>query len=99
MPRIPNATTAAELMTKTLADFLPTRKPRVKISRGYVSIRTEWHVKHYDSYDFKLGRIDTPQKLLGWVHHLTEKVWFDRLVARELIEKVADRFGFDLDEG
>lgn len=78
----------------SLADFRP-RKPSVKLTSKWVTIKTEWHGKH-DSYHFALNRIDTRMKLLHWVRHLTGKVWFDQGVTCELIEKVCNHFGWDL---
>jgi len=36
-------------------------------------------------YWIDLNRIDTPTKLLGWIHHLAGKVWFDRTFCRDFI--------------
>ncbi len=84
------------LNTGSLADVKP-RKPAVKITRDSVIIRTEWHKEWGGCYDFALDRIDTPEKLLGWVHHLCGKKWFDPLTAREFVEKISDHFGWDID--
>ncbi len=72
------------------------RKPAVKITSQWLTIRTEWHKKHGGEYDFRTSRIDSPLKLLNWVHHLNGKVWFDRDTSGELIYKVCKHFGWDL---
>ena len=38
--------------------------------------------------DYCIGceRVDTPEKLFGVIEHLCGKVWFDRLLCRELIQ-------------
>jgi hypothetical protein len=66
----------------------------VKQVRGWVQIKTAWHRAHGDTYEFELRRADTPLKLLEWLHHLSEKCWFDWQVARELIELVGDHYGW-----
>lgn len=74
----------------------PSRRPAVKIAGGYVTLKTDWHRKRGDDYPVALDRIDTPEKLVVWLHHLAEKLWFDGLTCRELVEKVSDHFGWSL---
>lgn len=38
-------------------------------------------------------RIDTHEKLVGWLHHLLEKRWFTADHAYELISKVGSEYG------
>src|SRR5262249_13529091 len=70
------------------------RKPAVTVTAQAVTIPTEWHRRRRDDYAFATERIDSPLALVGWLHHLCEKVWFDRETAAELIEKVSDHFGW-----
>lgn len=47
-------------------------------------------------YNIDLARIDSPLKLVGWLHHLSEKVWFDQTYCRQLIQVVCYHFGWDI---
>lgn len=47
-------------------------------------------------YNIDLARIDSPLKLVGWLHHLSEKVWFDQTYCRQLIQVVCCHFGWDI---
>ena len=40
-------------------------------------------------------RIDTPAKLLGWIHHLSQKTWFTSMYTHILISKVCNEYGFE----
>ena len=66
----------------------------MKVTKRWVCICTDWHKRRGDSYDFKTNRIDTPEKLVAWIHHLTEKCWFDRVTCRQLIDAVCYHFGW-----
>ena len=52
--------------------------------------------KRFGPYEFALDRIDSPLKLLGWVEHLSGKVWMKSLDLRELIIAVSEHFGWDI---
>jgi len=47
-------------------------------------------------YWFHVSRVDTPIKLLGWVHHLLEKKWMDTSHARWFIASVTAHFGWNI---
>ena len=81
---------------KSLADRYPPRQPSIAIRGESLIIKTPWHRERGGDYAFGLERIDTHLKLLHWVHHLTAKIWFDRFIERELIEKVCSHFGWNL---
>jgi hypothetical protein len=79
------------------ASDIPRRRPAIKVTQDWVTIKTEWHREYGDVYEFTTERIDTPLKLLGWVHHLSMKCWFDGATCRELIDDVCDHFGWNPD--
>jgi hypothetical protein len=79
------------------ADMDDTEPPPVVHIKGkYVVVETAWHKKCRDRYAIELDRTDTSLRLLDWVQHLTEKVWFDAQVARELIGKVCEHYDWNL---
>lgn len=78
----------------SFADYKPEPRIKIKFTKRWLSIYPV--EKRFGPYQFALDRIDTPLKLLGWVHHLTEKVWMESLDLRELIEAVADHFGWNI---
>jgi hypothetical protein len=47
-------------------------------------------------YDIALERIPDKAALLGWVYHLSEKVWVDSDLLREFIERVCAAKGWKL---
>jgi hypothetical protein len=86
----------SKLTFRSWADITP-RKPAVKIAGGWVTINTE-HPAAYP-YEIRLDRIDTPMRLLNWVHHLAEKVWMEPLDLAELIDAVCRHYGWNLHSG
>ena len=52
----------------------------------------------WGGYDYWIAedRLDTPEKLLGWVQHLSGKIWMNPLRIRRLVEKVSSRFGWKI---
>jgi hypothetical protein len=52
-----------------------------------------------EDYHITKGRIDTPMKLLHWVHHLTCKRWFSAQLVEELTREVCRHFGWYLYNG
>ena len=76
------------------SDLPPVEEILVRHGRhGDISIRTGAG-KGY-TYDIEHERIDTPDKLVRWLLHLsTTKIWFTRQHARQLIEAFADITGF-----
>ena len=47
------------------------------------------------SYDVALNRCSTPESILGWVHHLSEKNWVSKKMLREFIEIAANHHGIE----
>lgn len=43
----------------------------------------------HGDYEIELKRIPTPEALLAWVVHMTEKTWFDGIMANQFILRVA----------
>lgn len=59
-------------------------KDLVYIKDGFIVI----HV--VNEYPIALSRCNTPEKLLHWVWHLTEKTWMTNDVLRRFIELACD---------
>lgn len=47
-------------------------------------------------YPIEYDRMDEPEKLLGWIHHLCSKGWITSEHIRQLI-KVAEKHGVSID--
>ena len=47
-------------------------------------------------YHIEWVRLDTKEKLLGWVYHLTEKSWMDTTKLRHFIQFVHTHFGWEI---
>ena len=61
---------------------------------------TEWLVLNLPhEYSIESGRIDTEHKLLWWVDHLCGKPWMTAEALGVLIERVAERNGFERGAG
>ena len=58
----------------------------VVISGKYLTLNVK------GQYDIELSRINTEEKLLKWIFHLSEKQWVTREIIHEVIDKVAERF-------
>lgn len=50
-----------------------------------------------EGYPIAWERLDTKEKLLGWVHHLAEKSWMDTTKLKYFIEFVHAHFGWKID--
>ena len=50
-------------------------------------------------YPIELERIPTPLALVGWLHHLLEKNWFNQWDAREMIDVVCTKKDWDQHQG
>jgi len=61
--------------------------------RGFVDITWGGHL-----YSMELKRVDTPDKLLGFIQHLSRKSWKGMTPKRigQLITALSDRFGWDV---
>ncbi len=46
-------------------------------------------------YRVEFNRCDTAEKILSWVLHLSEKVWFTRLLQQRFIVAASKRIGLD----
>lgn len=42
------------------------------------------------------SRVDTPDKAIAWLLHLSHKTWFTREMCRDFIVVVSARFGWDM---
>ena len=49
-----------------------------------------------DHYEIQLHQIDTHEKLLRWIFHLSQKTWVTATVIRRLCEIAADQNGWNL---
>ena len=56
----------------------------------------ERHVVLDADYAIELARCDSPEKILGWAHHLSGKRWMDRKLLRHFIRTVAGHHGIAL---
>jgi hypothetical protein len=64
---------------------------QVTVADGCLTIDIEY------PYHIDLNRIDTPEKILGWVWHLAEKTWFTQDHARRFIEVALRQIGKEPD--
>ncbi len=78
----------------SFAHVKPAPRVKVKITNRWLSIYPV--EKRFGPYEFALDRIDSPLKLLGWVEHLSGKVWMEALDLRALIIAVSEHFGWDI---
>lgn len=46
-----------------------------------------------DVYEIETSRIDSPEKLIHWLHHLSQKTWFTPHICRDLIVVACDHMG------
>lgn len=46
-------------------------------------------------YDIELSRCNTPEKILAWAYHLTEKTWMNTDLIAKFIEVAAEHIGWD----
>lgn len=65
-------------------------KTDVFVEDGYVVINKVY------PYAIEIERINTPEKLLNWIWHLSGKTWVDNKIIRDLITTVSDICGFDI---
>lgn len=75
----------------------PDQAARIDIKGGFVDIWPS-DVSCYDSepYWVALHEVDTPEKLLRWIHHLNGKVWCNQATTRDLIYLVSRHFGWSV---
>lgn len=66
---------------------------------GY-EIDREWITLWWGGYEYNIAsaRIDTPEKALGWLHHVCEKTWSGTTPERiaNLISSLASRNGWTI---
>lgn len=60
------------------------------IDGDYLVVRSE------PEYSVKLDRCDTPEKILSWVYHLSEKTWVDTDLLGSFIRTAAEHIGCDI---
>jgi hypothetical protein len=74
------------------------RRPEVTVDAKWITIVTEWHRERgpQHCYDFRTERCATPLELLGWVCHLSIKVWADGEVLRVFAHKVCAYYGWKM---
>lgn len=77
-------------IAETIARF---EAPLVSIADGWVTITTHGADP---SYEFSLSRCDTPERLIGWVHQLSHKMWVTRDHIDSLVCTIANHFGWSL---
>ena len=76
---------------------LPER--RVKIDATAIVLYTE-EGRYGQAYEILKSRIDTPMKLVWWIHHLSEKNWVTTGTIRALIyHAMIDVMGMKMYEG
>lgn len=85
------ATTAAELAAR----------PRPAPVTRYYADSQEVGLVHETGHEYcvPLDRCDTPEKLLGWLRHLSEKNWITPKHLRELLDHAHVRRGVAVDHG
>jgi hypothetical protein len=49
-----------------------------------------------DFYEIPFKRIDTHEKLVRWIYHLQSKSWFSQKLARQMIEAVSSKHGWQI---
>ena len=69
-------------------------RPKAAVIRHFVLIQCEPVCA--GTYDIDLSDCQTPLELVGWIHHLGDKVWFSHEHARDLCAVVAAHFGWGL---
>ncbi|WP_421789328.1 hypothetical protein [Hyphobacterium sp.] len=62
----------------------------VRVEDGHLVIDVKYE------YNIHLSRIDTPEKVVSWVYHLTEKTWMTTEVLREVLKTVSNENGIDI---
>lgn len=82
-----SATKITETNLTCLADVVPNARLAIKVSRS--GIEFDGH-----GYFIEWDRLDSREKLLEWIHHLSEKTWVDSRMIGDLIERVHEHFGW-----
>ena len=55
------------------------------------------HGSVYDSYSVELNNCNTPEKILDWVMHLSEKTWMTTLMIRGFIRAACEANNIKID--
>jgi hypothetical protein len=71
---------------------LPLPYCTVTIKRGCASIDTG--IPGY-RYNIELDRIDSPERMVHWLHHLSSKTWFTPKMVGDLIQTVGKHYEWD----
>lgn len=70
-------------------EALEDRLEREKEVREECYVDGDVLVVHDEYYTIRLSDLDTPEKVLGWIHHLVEKTWMDKILLRRFINCAA----------
>ena len=85
----PRNTSANELIVICAADMEETeREIKVKIRHNAIIFTDA------PFYVIELGRINSPEKVLGWILHLSDKMWVTKETLHDLTKVVSDHFKF-----
>lgn len=57
---------------------------------GYIVINV-----HYE-YNIAIERINTPEKLLFWVYHLSEKNWVTKQIIRDVVKLAIEKMNIKI---
>ena len=82
--------TKLEDMVKAWMESEDELSKKVYIDDGSICINVEYE------YPIDLVRCDTPEKLLSWVFHLSEKTWMTNDVMRRFVAVASSEHGFNL---
>jgi len=73
----------------TIADRPPEKVSRVSYNGCGISLHVYGDDGTYDIFTWE--RVDSLEKILWWVYHLSQKTWCDRLLIRDFIELTTAR--------
>lgn len=68
----------------------------VFIDEGHIIIKVELDGGQLHEYDIEVTRCDTPEKILAWCEHLTEKTWMNLPLMRRFIYVAHDANGLTM---
>lgn len=81
-----------ELVERAVADMMA--PPRAKYQAGLFIL--DCGPTRSGEYEIEASRANTPEKLLGWLMHLSEKSWFTGDHLESLIATAAAHFGWNV---
>jgi len=62
-----------------------------------VIIKKNCYILDNGAYIIEMKRCNSASKLLGWIHHLSEKIWFDVKIMRRFITIVSENSNIEID--